>query len=147
MSNEPSSPGASDETLRHLHAAYSERFLADNGRIWITAATLVPLALAGLPLLVLQGHPTVGSSVAVGIASTALLLFWTWVAEAHRWFQDCSIAQVNKIETLLGYVKADLPPKPTIRVATARRLLIIIVVLTWTAITTLVAFGYEFNPT
>lgn len=92
----PSKPD--DEWLRHLHRSYIDRFLSDNQRIWSTASILVPASLAAFPAFFATKGRDFWQALIFGAFSIAVMIFWHFIAEKHRVFQDRSLKLADAIE-------------------------------------------------
>jgi hypothetical protein len=91
----------SDEWLLRLHESYTERFLADNERIWSTASLFIPLSLATFPAYFALDERTLQLAGTFGAVSVALVTFWYLIAEKHKTFQNRSYDVVRAIETII----------------------------------------------
>jgi len=107
---EPNNPaGASPDerakVLTTLYQEYSKRFIADNNRIWTTAASMVPLSFGAFAILASLSKPSLGQVIALPIIGWLLMTVWLIIAENHRAFQDRSISWLLAIERAW-----DVPP-------------------------------------
>jgi hypothetical protein len=84
-----------DEVARTLYAEYNARFLSDNGRIWTTAATMVPLSLGSFALLASIKHPSRAQVIALPLIGLCLMTFWLAIAAKHRVFQEAALQNVG----------------------------------------------------
>ena len=91
-----------DEWLRTLYESYTQRFLSDNSRIWITGSIMIPLSLAAFAALPTIECPTFIHLLVLAIASVAVMVSWLVIAENHRAFQEKSRAWIVAIEETLG---------------------------------------------
>jgi hypothetical protein len=92
-----------DEVARTLYAEYNARFLSDNGRIWTTAATMVPLSLGSFALLASIKHPSRAQVIALPLIGLCLMTFWLAIAAKHRVFQEASLQNCDAIEAKWGF--------------------------------------------
>ncbi len=100
---ESSSPDERGKILTTLYQEYSKRHIADNNRIWTTAATLVPLSLGSFAVLASLERPTIGQIIVLSLGGWLLMTFWLIVAENHRKFQEGSEAWLKAIEKRWGF--------------------------------------------
>ena len=98
-----------DEWLRTLYESYTERFLSDNSRIWITGSIMIPLSLAAFAALPTISCPKFIHLLTLAIASSAVMISWLVIAENHRAFQEKSRAWIVAIEETLGLEKTGGP--------------------------------------
>lgn len=100
------------EWLRHLHSEHHERLLHDNNRIWNGAQLLIPAALVPFgALATIQTLPSHGTLSIFALISISLILFWHFMAEGHKAFQQKSLAWMVAIEEELGLFTRDLPSR------------------------------------
>ena len=91
-----------NEWLRALYAAYTERFLSDNNRIWSTGAIMIPLSLAPFAILPAITKLQDIHFWVLSLASITVYLAWLVIADGHRQFQDKSVAWIAAIEQSIG---------------------------------------------
>lgn len=91
-----------DGWLRTLYESYTQRFLSDSSRIWITGLIMIPLSLAAFAALPTIEKPTFIHLLVLAIASVAVMVSWLVIAENHRAFQEKSRAWIVAIEETLG---------------------------------------------
>jgi hypothetical protein len=98
--------------LTAVYGRYTQQFFSDNGRIWTTAATMIPLSLGAFVGLAAIDHPTKLQIVLFSVASWLLMSFWLVIAENHRESQDRSSEVLNAIEEIwsLAAITRDAPP-------------------------------------
>jgi hypothetical protein len=87
--------------LRTMYQVKSQQFLSDNGRIWSTAALLIPLSLAPFGLAIGNGR-NAAQLLLLAFASVLLVGSWLLIAEAHRNFQNASLNWMIGIEEVFG---------------------------------------------
>ena len=104
------------EGIRQAYAKYTQMYLSDNGRIWATAATMIPLSLGAFVVLVSIEEPSVFQVGILAMASWLLMALWYVIAENHRAFQDVWLQQTIKIEQLWGLNPPDRPRAAAVRI-------------------------------
>ncbi len=143
-------PTPDAELLRHLHSSYVDRFLSDNQRIWATAAILVPASLAAFPVYFAADGRSAGLAVVFGAFSVAVMTFWYFIAERHRYFQKQAHNMADYLEDymLTGGIAKEMRAaarvgvaSPRVKVRTARRGLLVGVAVLWALIAVLTATG------
>lgn len=127
--------------LLELRGSHSERFLADNERIWQTGSILIPAAGAGFFAIpdFLEAQPL--GLVLIGALSIAIIYLWHVMAEGHRSFQNTHDAWVKAIDEELGIQSppSDKTASPLTKgkwyrpegVRGARRVLVCVFTLCW----------------
>jgi hypothetical protein len=100
-------PAEQSQSLIVLYERYTDRFLADNARIWSTAASMIPLSLGGFVVLASITRPQLFQVVLFPVASWILMSVWLVIAENHRAFQQASHQKLNDIERIW-----DFPSRP-----------------------------------
>jgi VIT1/CCC1 family predicted Fe2+/Mn2+ transporter len=134
---------ADEEWLRHLHASYVTRYLADNDRTWSTATLLVPLSLAAFPVFLSLTAPSMQHLFGYAFASTLLMLLWFGFATAHRQFLARSMDVIRALEKYALGADAERAlreklleetPNMVIGVHTLRLLLVGITIVGWVAL-------------
>ena len=98
LENNPNGEG----WIKALHETYTQRFLSDNNRIWMTGGIMIPVSLAGFAIPVQSGSLSLLPLAVLGFASVGIMLSWLIIAENHRAFQNKSLAWVVAIEESLG---------------------------------------------
>ncbi|MAT05027.1 MAG: hypothetical protein CL424_08290 [Acidimicrobiaceae bacterium] len=129
------------DTARHLVELRTTGARFHNERIWGTGAFLVPLALGGVIALPRLGEDDqVWHVLALGLASSVLMLFWHAAAESHRAAQKVDERWVRSLELYLGVppeALATLNGHGQRRRLTARRARVLVTVtvpMLWAAI-------------
>lgn len=95
--------------LKTLYNSFSNRMLSDNERIWRTGAIFVPLSLSAFAALVSMSNLDSWKVLTLGLASSALLWCWLFIAENHRAFQQKSEAWLVAIQETIGLEKVGGP--------------------------------------
>jgi hypothetical protein len=90
----------SDDWLKELYKAHTDRFMKENDRIWETGKILLPLSLGAFAAYGAVPEPK-GSQIALALASFGLLLIWHLIAACHRHFQDIHHSWLTAIERTL----------------------------------------------
>jgi hypothetical protein len=96
--------------LSTLYDGYSQRLVADNTRIWATAATMIPLSLGSFVVLASIDHPSRFQIVLLSLSGWLLMSIWLIIAENYRSFQDVSYQWIKAVEQIWGFDGA-LPEK------------------------------------
>ncbi len=91
-----------DEWLRTFYDSFSNRWLADNDRIWRTGSILIPLSLAAFAALPTINCPKAIHLLTLAIISSALMMSWLVIAENQRALVQKSLAWIAAIEGVLG---------------------------------------------
>ena len=135
--------------LWHIYDARLRRHLADNNRIWITGALLLPASVAGIAVLGAVSHPTLADRILIGSGSVTIVVVWNLFADLSRGFQARSEAWMTAIERYLGLPKSAGSSKaavprwaqlwPLAKVHRVRWLLVPVVLAYWVA--AILAFG------
>lgn len=95
-----------DQWLQKLYDRHSERLIQDNERIWRTAAIFIPTALVGFTVLPSAYEKSPLVTLAIGIASCAVVILWNVIADEHRAFQKVHGMWLDEIRRLLGMDEA-----------------------------------------
>lgn len=84
-----------------------------NNLIWAIAGVLIPVSLAGFALSFRgdDGQIDKATLVATSLASSALLLFWLFLAEWHRRLWRTAFTLTGLIEEVWGYRDSSKRPK------------------------------------
>jgi hypothetical protein len=69
-------PAEKKEWLRVIYTSRNDRFLSDNGRIWLMASIFVPLSFAPFAALAVLDEPSWPRILA--LAGSSILLYASW---------------------------------------------------------------------
>lgn len=122
----------SDDWLKELYKAHTDRFKKENDRIWETGKILLPLSLGAFGGYAALNDPKASQILALALASSGLVYVWHLIATSHRHFQDIHQAWLNAIEKALGIYVG--PPKDRLSLNWVRRFLLVGVVFIWLAL-------------
>jgi hypothetical protein len=88
--------------LATIYEMRVSRFLADNNRIWTTAASMIPLSLGAFVVLASIDKPSRLQVILFPLAGWILMSVWLVIAEKHRIFVDKSLEVIRGIERIWG---------------------------------------------
>lgn len=91
----------SDDWLKELYKAHTDRFTKENDRIWETGKILLPLSLGAFAAYGAVPEPKGSQTIALALASFGLLFIWHLIAACHRHFQDIHHSWLTAIERTL----------------------------------------------
>lgn len=114
------SPDERARVLATLYHEYTNRFIADNNRIWTTAASMVPLSLGAFGLLASLPKPSLGQVIALPVIGRLLMTVWLVIAENHRAFQNRSMEWLRAVERAWGIMPEQRRPSVGILVRPGR---------------------------
>lgn len=125
------------EWLRILHDSKLEQHLADQGRIWVTAAIFLPLALAPFTVFAFKGTVTLPQVFLASFASLMLLGSWHVLATRMQWHADRNLDWVRSIRREVGIGSTSYTHSPLSQ-RRLRSLLLTFVAAAWVVVSILV---------
>lgn len=91
-----------------IYEMRTNRFVAENEKIWITGRIFVPAAFLSVGVLKIGRETDLSQLLIVTVLSIALVVYWHLIAVAHRRFQIFHLVWLEEIELIRGtYV--DMP--------------------------------------
>ena len=122
-------PSERNRWLQSLHHDYTQRFTADNSRIFGSGAIMIPVSLAAFVVPVLAEDAGLLPLVVLGVGAIALMALWNLIADRYWAFQNAQRAWIVAVERTIGVTER---PRPKVfPVHTARRALTWLVAIGW----------------
>lgn len=131
---------ATDKLLFTLYTAKTDRFLAENEKIWVTGRIFIPVSLAAFAAWAALKPASWQQVFVLGVLSISLLVIWHIVAQAHKRFQIHHEAWLDAIEELKK-IDVALPESRSLSIESMRGWLIGIVAFIWIVIFILTPVG------
>ncbi len=97
-----------DQWLTVEYQRRLQQFLSDNNRIWTTGSLFIPLSLAGLTAVPNMMEKSPILVILLSVASSTLALFWQFIADRHRSWQDEHQVWMDAIDKSVGLPKFEL---------------------------------------